>query len=82
MHFSIAQLLLAVLHVFLLFLLLHRLDPITHVSEHSEELIEEEMEEKVMDSEQEKLVENSKQSVQETFQQCIPSEKQDDREVQ
>lgn len=80
MHFSIAQLLLAVLHVFLLFLLLHRLDPITQVSEHSEELIDE-MEEKVMDSEQEKLVENSKQSVQETLQQCIPSEKQDDREV-
>ncbi|XP_070599266.1 soluble lamin-associated protein of 75 kDa isoform X2 [Erythrolamprus reginae] len=57
----------------------NRLDPIAHVSEHSEELIDE-MEEKVMDSEQEKLVENSKQLVQETLQQCIPSEKQDDRE--
>uniref|UniRef100_A0A670XVJ2 Family with sequence similarity 169 member A n=1 Tax=Pseudonaja textilis TaxID=8673 RepID=A0A670XVJ2_PSETE len=57
----------------------NRLDPIAHVSEHSEELIDE-MEEKVMDSEQEKLVENSKQSAQETLQQCIPSEKQDDRE--
>uniref|UniRef100_A0A8C7DS79 Family with sequence similarity 169 member A n=1 Tax=Naja naja TaxID=35670 RepID=A0A8C7DS79_NAJNA len=55
------------------------LDPIAHVSEHSEELIDE-MEEKVMDSEQEKLVENSKQSVQEALQQCIPLEKQDDRE--
>ncbi|ETE64698.1 hypothetical protein L345_09529, partial [Ophiophagus hannah] len=57
----------------------NRLDPIAHVSEHSEELIDE-MEEKVMDSEQEKLVENSKQSVQEALQQCIPLEKQDDRE--
>ncbi|XP_058025160.1 soluble lamin-associated protein of 75 kDa isoform X2 [Ahaetulla prasina] len=57
----------------------NRLDPITQISEHSEELIAE-MEEKVMDSEQEKLMENSKQSVQETLQECIPSEKQDDRE--
>ncbi|KAM3845989.1 soluble lamin-associated protein of 75 kDa isoform 2-T2 [Vipera latastei] len=57
----------------------NRLDAIIHVSEHSEELIDE-MEEKLMDSEQKKLVENSKQSVQETVQQCIPSEKQDDKE--
>lgn len=70
MRFSVTQ----------LFLLLHRLDAIIHVSEHSEELIDE-MEEKLMDSEQKKLVENSKQSVQETVQQCIPSEKQDDKEV-
>ncbi|KAM6475327.1 soluble lamin-associated protein of 75 kDa isoform 2-T2 [Liasis olivaceus] len=57
----------------------NRLDPITHVSERSEELIDE-MEEKVMESEQEKLVESPKHSVQDTAQLCLPSEKQDDKE--
>ncbi|XP_061476871.1 soluble lamin-associated protein of 75 kDa isoform X2 [Rhineura floridana] len=56
-----------------------RLEQVAHVSESSEQLIEQ-MEENVVESEQEVLVENQKQQAQEAPQLCPASEKQNDKE--